>query len=223
MELPNRSTLEADFARRLSTLSSKHRRELTSYLGSPPDPTRVPPEFWARVEREFEEELAAFLLLILIASADFHGASESVAREIGERESVGRAREVADGYRRVGEERLREAGRRWGQQEKPPTKAQVADDLTTIFGPSRDSSIAVTETTNAQSIGGERAIALTAGLNPDDLWITEEDANVCPICRPLHLTKREVWSRYFPNGPAAHPVCRCHIRYAGIQAAGGTT
>lgn len=42
-------------------------------------------------------------------------------------------------------------------------------------------------------------------------WITALDDRVCAICGPLHGTTEEVWGKQFPEGPAAHPFCRCRI------------
>lgn len=45
------------------------------------------------------------------------------------------------------------------------------------------------------------------------LWITERDDRVCPICRPLNKRPARDWDTLFPQGPPAHPNCRCHLEY----------
>ena len=96
-----------------------------------------------------------------------------------------------------------------------PVISEVTIIVDRAFSPSDVIRDAVTETTAAQSIGAETAMKLDPfGLSNDDIWITEYDAKVCPICRPLHERKREVWEAQFPDGPPAHPNCRCTIQYA---------
>lgn len=54
-------------------------------------------------------------------------------------------------------------------------------------------------------------LAVGDGLIP--LWITELDGKVCAICRPLHRKRFEAWADSFPEGPPAHPNCRCFLEY----------
>lgn len=86
----------------------------------------------------------------------------------------------------------------------------------TIAGRAAAESIAITETTAAQSAGNRQAVQLyqvQSGVFLQGRWVTEEDGRVCPICRPLHDTPYEVWGQRFPLGPPAHPRCRCHLTY----------
>ncbi|MEX2176782.1 MAG: phage minor head protein [Pirellulaceae bacterium] len=106
---------------------------------------------------------------------------------------------------------LAAAGRRW--QSQPPTSAQMQGDLATILGPERAARTAATETTQAQTAGGERGMAQTVGLSDLDTWFTRRDDRVCPTCEPLHQALRSEWQAQFPLGPPAHPQCRCWIRY----------
>lgn len=39
------------------------------------------------------------------------------------------------------------------------------------------------------------------------VWYTEQDAKVCPICRPLDRRPEYVWADRFPLGPPAHVNC----------------
>lgn len=72
-ELPNRPTLEADFARRFGKLARKHLLEFRRLLGDPPSLENIPPEFWLKMQREVDAETYAILLLIFDESALFHG------------------------------------------------------------------------------------------------------------------------------------------------------
>lgn len=46
------------------------------------------------------------------------------------------------------------------------------------------------------------------------IWNTSEDDKVCPICRPLNQKPSEEWAEEFPEGPPAHPNCRCWLEYS---------
>lgn len=98
--------------------------------------------------------------------------------------------------------------------ESAAQRAAYLERLATIADRSRAEAIAITEITAAQTAGGEYAateyVAVT-GISLNAVWITERDSRVCPICNPLQGTKRDVWSMRFPNGPPAHPRCRCVI------------
>ena len=223
MELPGRLELEAHYQRKLGKLSVRHRKELLQLLGSPPDPLNVPDSFWEKVRREVENENAAILLLLFLASANSH------ARRAGrdpksDAALSGLLQTQASAY-------AGDAGRRLGAQytnssrdslnrnrddwQKPGiTKAEIATDVGTIFGPARTEGIVISETTDAQTAGGESGVLHTTGFSDEDLWRTEDDLSVCPICRPLHNKKRSEWQSLFPRGPKAHPRCRCWISYA---------
>ena len=217
--LQDRAGFERKFATLLGRLSAKHRRELEGFLGSPPDPANVPASFWERVRRETESELLAMLLLIYIASATQHGLGADRASTMGLVWAASRAAEVARGYAEHSRDRTNTAGREWREQTDrgdPPGKAAVGDRLVSIFGPSRAAGIAVSETTDATSAGSEAAIKETVGVSQADLWITHPEDSMtgpCPICRPLHKTKRTNWGLKFPSGPKAHPTCYCTIAY----------
>jgi hypothetical protein len=75
--------------------------------------------------------------------------------------------------------------------------------------------IVVTSISKANVRGSEAAATWRGKRSDKDEWITEQDAKVCRICRPLHRTQRPTWSVLFPYGPPAHPWCRCWIAYIG--------
>lgn len=218
MDLPNRGKLESEFARKTASMMGRHRRELASLLGHPPDVRNVPDSFWVKVQKETEEEISALLLLIFIASSQQHSpqGSGSIFQgfldSAGKQWSEGRARFVSQSYVQNSRERLEELGTRWAENPETP-KADISQDLVSLFGPDRAEGMAITEGTGAISAGGEAAIGQAGGISSGDLWITERDAKVCPICSPLHETDRNEWSLKFPSGPPAHPRCRCYIRY----------
>lgn len=221
MELPNRDQLEASFAARVSRLTTKHRQQLLTLLGNPPDPANVPESFWSEAEDDMKRELAIILLLIFSASAARHGMAADASAAQANSFALQRSSLVAAGYRAKSREQFQTTSQRWTETTTrggTVTRQQVADDVTSIFGPTRAEGIATTETTVAQSAGGEIAVAGTFGLSALDTWFTRDDNRVCPICAPLHEVNRDVWAVKFPNGPPAHPRCRCWILYANVPA-----
>lgn len=216
MELENRDAVEASFRRRLERLNARHRRELATLLGDPPDIRNVPESFWQGIEEEMKAELVIVLLLIFMGIAVQNGATG--ARAEASRWSASRASRVAQSYVANTREALQRAGRDWAStQAKGETvsRTQRDRDLQVILGPERADRTAATETTAAQSAGGEAARNETGTLSDQDTWFTRKDDRVCPVCEPLHRAKRSEWSAKFPEGPPAHPRCRCWIRYEG--------
>ncbi len=99
-------------------------------------------------------------------------------------------------------------------------RKQIADRLR-----QRVQTGAITEITRANAL----AELITAGVisDGDDLppgvvrliwtpyWYTENDAKVCPICRPLHGKPIDQWPFALQGGPPAHPRCRCWLVWEG--------
>lgn len=59
----------------------------------------------------------------------------------------------------------------------------------------------------------DRAAPLRTSPNLLIYWVTAGDAAVCRICSPLNQLEYERWRERFPNGPPAHPNCRCFLSY----------
>lgn len=231
MELSNRFELESAFARRLSRLSSKHRRELIELMGYPPDPANVPEEFWQRVEKEENDTVAAILLLLMMQSAEMHfgslpdyaQAGRSVDAFIPQVEQAAnqRAADFSREYIATGRDKFeRFAGDIKNRYDigGQVYKQDVADAAADIFGPARDARIANNELTRARVFGGEIVIGGTVGISSADIWRNRpalSKSGPCPICKPLDGTPRSYWARFFPNGPPdPHPGCVCEIEYA---------
>lgn len=235
MEIPSRYELEAGFSNRLGDLSERHRGELRELLGSPPDPSNVTETFWQRVQRETQEEAAVALYLLFLASAFYHASGDEAGRGLAgdtmmllsrKAEDFGqrRASRLASGLTSTSRDRfatITDKIRRSAELETPLTRNEIETDLTKIFGPDRAEATGVTETTGAQSAGGDAGIEATVGKSLQDQWVTEADGLVCETCRPLHRTERVEWEQQFPQGPPAHVNCRCTIEYQNKQNAGG--
>ncbi len=230
MELPNRTSHERAYIKRLSRLNQRHKRELRQLLGSPPDPSRVPMSFWEKVEREQMEENLLMMYLIFIASASFHafGTESPAGRDADELQSAaetyaaGRAAAVARSYAETGRDRLETLQRDIDGRVTPIAIGQLEVALDKILGPARAEAVGTSETTAAQTAGGEAGIEATVGIDQADLWINHPELSrtgPCPICEPLHMLPRSVWESSFPEGPgpSVHPGCVCTIRYANEQ------
>lgn len=214
MEIPHRKEIEDEFYKRMRKVSNRHQKELAMYLGDPPDPANVPIAFWQKVEKEREAELVAILLLLFIISSDeMRGYSSEPAGSFSNAKTWSslKAKEIAKGYARNSRKALHATSHREGSREAEG-----------IFSKHRDRMIAVTSTTQARAISAESVAREEGFASPDDYWKTEEDSRVCPICEPLNDTKRSVWSSKFPDGPPAHPICRCEIIYVNHLELAGT-
>lgn len=245
-ELTNRDDLEADFALKLSRLTTKQRKEFELLLGDPPDPANVPQEFWDRVQQELDDNMTILLLLIASASYTQHGGAlvqpsaptfdQALAKLLGKESQpeppsplVQWARDIsgktAAGFVDRSKDMLATAGDEWAQaiaDGEDISGRDIIDKALQIFGPERAARIAVNETTRAQHQGSEYAIATTVGLSEDDLWINRpllSRTGPCPVCEPLHMTPRSYWGRFFPQGPPTpHVGCVCYVQFANEPA-----
>lgn len=103
--------------------------------------------------------------------------------------------------------------------------AKVDELATQVFGSNRAASIAATETTRAETSGGWDSVNRINSEVGDEViearWITADDDRTCWICNPLHNTDRDTWGPEFPEGPPAHPGCRCSLTYERRETARG--
>lgn len=97
----------------------------------------------------------------------------------------------------------------------PMTNRELTERLTSIYGPRRANSIAITEVTRATAEGQAwvaRQLGL-AGARMIPIWETRLDEFVCPVCGPRHdKAQGDGWFML----PPAHPNCRCGVRYQPI-------
>jgi hypothetical protein len=235
MQLQNREQLELIGVQQLERLQGNLQRQFIGML----EAGIVPPQsWWDAAERQYEEEVAVLLLLIMLSSIRDHGGDEAVtpiARIWSEQRAKTAAQQFAENAKERAikqlqklEDRLNKAKAKIEtntQPSVPKTPVTSPDiqqvDITEIipdiagkvlpnasFGDA-----AVTLTTQATSAGGEAVAHSNGTVSTLDIWYTEEDGRVCPVCAPLHETSRANWSRFFPDGPPAHPKCRCWVEY----------
>lgn len=224
MDLPERASHEERLTGIMQALNDQWKEELLLYLGNPPDIDNVPAEFWDRVEQEQRDAALVALLLIYLHSARVHSQRflstepqserlkiETRIAQDGKLWAFDKASNLAADFRSNSRDWLVTKSSDWFG--KPVTPDELRAEIDPIFGDSRAENIGVTETTSAITAGATAGVENTVGLSDDDLWITENDSSVCPICSPLHKTRRPVWSAKFPNGPGAHPRCRCYLQF----------
>lgn len=274
-ELPNRSDLEAQFARKFGRVARRHLHEFRELLGNPPDIANVPPEFWDKMQKETDREVYPLLLLLFSESAEYHGwagpdmglaafgyavqqsgtfadqwatstrtrLDKGFQKLHGNAETRLRNSTIVENLTPIGVkpttggdgnsfpngnvsgetiDQHREQNRTIdrtnpGQYDRKPEtidRDELDDLLEQTFGPHRIETNAIDETTRAQHAGGEAGIEATVGISTDDVWRTERDERVCPICKPMDGQLRRNWPWRFSDGPPCHPRCRCSIDYA---------
>ena len=245
-ELANRMGVEADFARRLSRLTSRQRRELREMLGNPPDIRNVSEADWNRWEEERRRELALILLAIILAALNQHAEEllpagqqpSDETRTQAYRQALLRAQAIAADSARSSIQSAKEIVIASGELIRTGTAADIEGVLASALGPDRDAVTAATTTTLAQTEGtNATAIVIEpAGYNLVTRWITEKDGKVCPVCRPLHGKVPDLWGLVLDNlvapggvrasaevvkngGPPAHPNCRCYLETKAEPAA----
>lgn len=99
------------------------------------------------------------------------------------------------------------------------TRAQVEKLLQSAFSPRRSETIAITEITRAASAATtayQQQLA-SNGLTFVRIWRSDNDDIVCPICNPLNGKAEDKWTDQFPDGPPAHPRCRCSTTLKWIK------
>jgi hypothetical protein len=214
-QLVERDQFEQQAFRRLSKLSAQHRREIEAYLGNPPNLRNVPTSFWDRVEQETNAELAAILILIMMASA----IQEGVPADFASAQSGGwgriRASFAARRMMQTTVKQLNATQEVWNAEIAAGKKigvTRIRADLMKVLGPERMGTVAVTETTKAASAGtllaagrGSAAVASQYKV----IW-TLGNCDHCEFCERMAGTDQSYWSKY-SDGPPSHPHCCCTL------------
>ena len=235
MDYANRAEREAKLARALGRLSAQQRTRLLELLGDPPKLDNITPEDWGQIHREFSGVLIPELEAIFVDSAmELVGSMPQIGVEWGAINQT--AADWARGYWSTGggttqwqypvalavqftESRKRELSEIIPRFfEEGWNIGQLRERLDRLFGAGWGEMVAITETTRA-AVQGERAVAAEVakyGIKMVEVWQTERDELVCPICGPRHgKPKGDGWTEQ--DGPPAHPRCRCWTNHELVK------
>ena len=116
---------------------------------------------------------------------------------------------------------------RWEAQFLPVLAGEVAKTtpgLPGAFSAERAALIAATEVTrtitSAEIALGAYLLALppeAGGRKLEPHWWTEDDDDVCPVCRRLHGKSKDEWPPEAGDGPPIHPTCRCWLTWEEVS------
>jgi hypothetical protein len=213
VELREREKYADQLGRSLAKLSARHAAELSRLIGEPADLADVPAEFWARVEDETRQQVAATLILLFALSTEAHGFVGQPAKAAADQWATRRSLETARGYVSTTRERL---------------TGLAGDDLRErakrVFSPERARGIGQTEAVAAQTAGGEawvtdarskglivKAVIRHSRFRP--AGHSNASKKPCRICSPLEGLVDEAWRVIAPGGPPFHPHCDCWVEY----------
>ncbi len=162
-------------------------------------------EFWQE-EDEQANELALLLTVLFLMTISYSVRNTSTVFENGEQITEEQISQVVaypflltSLMQNTTREQVERVLNRWDGE------GDLGELLDGIFGPSRASRIAVTETTRALMLGAVMAQEVS-GKTTQVPFMTAHDERVCEICGPLDGVIMELGD---PNMPPLHPYCRC--------------
>jgi len=227
MDFSGRAEWEATIAGNLAKLGERQRRDIMRLLGDPPQLDRISPDYWREHEKELLNVIDDLEQVYVQSAADFiasqpaFGVDWNLINRDAANWSRGywyaggtpdpmypgalAARFTAQRQRQLGDAVARYFEDGW-------TIGKLRDRLSEVFGPVWSELVASTEVTRA-AVQGERAVVAelnAQGIQMTEIWQTNNDELVCPICGPRHGKQLgDGWTHY--DGPPAHPRCRCWI------------
>ena len=217
-DVVNRDTLEALLARTISRDLRVQLTELMSLLGDPPSVYNVPSSFWENGGSKLRASIEPILRDIYLEQAGTALTETSIGVDWGlinenaidwaSQYTFGLVRGMTETSRRL----LRNSIDAYFRN--PTTLGDLQNRLLSAFGSQRAEMIAVTEVTRAAAEGEQRVvdqiIADNPGMESIDIWLTNKDDLVCPICAPRQNKPR---GSNWTENPPAHPRCRCSLRH----------
>lgn len=214
-ELSGRMDWEGIVGKEAAKLLRAQMGQLLEILGDPPDITNVPMTFWEEQGVEMQAAMSRHFRDIYIESAEQILAAQPIGVDWGliNQEAItwaeGYSFELVQGINETSRRVLADAVGAFFEEGQ--TIGDLRAALSQAFGPVRAEMIASTEVTRS-AVQGERAFIAELermGVRMQRFWVTSQDERVCPICSPLHEVPFAEWSGQFPEGPPAHPRCRC--------------
>lgn len=220
VDLQDRGSFESRLARKLGRLGQEQFSRLKDQLGDPPDLNNLPPQFWTNASEELRALFQTALTEVYMESIQQLLSSQSVGIDVAVvNERAARwAREYSYDLVRGITDKTRAALQQQiaGFFTDKRTLGDLYSSLSPLFGPVRAEMIAVTETTRAQ-VQGEIAFADELGklgLRTTQVWQTNNDDLVCPLCGPRNQQRQgEGWN----DPPPLHPRCRCFLSAVVIR------
>lgn len=231
MNIANRADLEKRLARVVGKALGEQRKQIVDLLGDPPNLDNLTPATWEALDASLRAALAPELQAIYLEQAramleeDALGVDwalvNQAAADWASRYSFELVKGIGDNSRAA----LQSAVSAYFEQGQ--TIGQLEGQLVDLFGPVRAESISVTEVTRAASMGESEIVSELAGtgIEMDEFWETNNDELVCPICGAAHHKEKDEpidrepfngksWGEVYPDGPPAHPRCRCNKNHA---------
>lgn len=209
-----RDELERRLARVVAAEQRKQLNELLALLGDPPDPARIPAEFWETQGAALRSAVEPVLRDVYLAQAQTVLSEISIGIDwaVANQNAIDWARKytfdlvkgITDGNRQLLQTALGD------YFQNPTTIGDLSDKLSGAYGPVRAETISVTEITRSAAEGEQvvvdRLIQDNPGIEAVETWQTNKDDRVCPICGPRQGKARGTnWT----ENPPAHPRCRC--------------
>ncbi len=222
-DVPNRDDLEKELARKLGRLNRVHMARLLELLGDPPDMLNVPPEFWEEAGEELAAVIRPFAADVYLAAAQrllddptmgVIGVEWGLVNQRAAEWARQYSFDLVTGINDTSRAAIREAVENFFAQQQ--TIGELRKKLGEIYSPVRAEMIATTEVTRAAAQGElEFQNQLSAlGVQTRQVWQTNIDERVCPICQPRHRKPQgEGWT----DPPPAHVRCRCWLNLEFVQ------
>jgi hypothetical protein len=231
-----RAKTEAELTALLKRIGTRHQRTVLEAVNRYGSVAAVPDTVWEQLKRDIDEESAALAILLLMGvyQSEATTIDQQARRLAPEREPLpvdeitlrrqadtpakALGRQIANDFIDGARERLAAAvdgeAARLNRLPARQAAAEVRQAVRDALGETRAEGIAITRTTQGISAAQGSAVSDVGrhyGLAIDQAWRTERDANVCPICDALDTRPSIEWVDKFPNGPPAHPRCRCEL------------
>lgn len=211
-ELASRYTHEADLAQALAGVNGQYRELLISAAGDPPDARAVPQWLWDEYQNRTAEEIRRAAIIVYLLAWDEMDLGPLIGRPTAEADLWARRRGELSAGEITATTRQRFAQAAAGAVNRMTLGVRMGD----VFTLGRAEAAAVTEITAAITAGEVKAadyLEIASGIQLVPYWATEQDERVCKICYPLDSLPRERWEQAYPDGPPAHPRCRCSLNW----------